>query len=55
MSGGAYVNKPERRIRHLQDVLTSGPPTFDAVVVGAGRGRNKGRRRIHLTMVDRLK
>ena len=36
MSGGAYVNKPERRIRHLHDILTSGPRTFDAVVVGAG-------------------
>ena len=37
MSGGAYVNRPERRIRHLHDILTSGPHTFDAVVVGAGK------------------
>ena len=55
MSGGAYINKPERRIRHLHDVLTSGPRTFDAVVVGAGKGRKRDRRRIHLTMVKRLK
>lgn len=41
MSGGAYVNKPERRIRQLHDILTSGPRTFDAVVVGAGRGREE--------------
>ena len=37
MSGGAYTVKPERRIRHLHDVLTSGPRTFDGVVVGAGK------------------
>ena len=36
MSGGAYTNTPERRIRHIRDILTSGPRTFDAVVVGAG-------------------
>ncbi len=36
MSGGAYTNKPERRIRHLKDVLTNGPRTFDAVIIGAG-------------------
>lgn len=42
MSDGAYVNKPERRIRHLQDILTSGPRTFDAVVVGAGKLSENG-------------
>ncbi|KAL3156333.1 hypothetical protein ABBQ38_000651 [Trebouxia sp. C0009 RCD-2024] len=36
MSAGAYVNKPDRRIRHLHDILTCGPRTFDAVVVGGG-------------------
>ena len=36
MSGGAYDIQPERRIRHLTDVLTKGPQTFDAVVIGAG-------------------
>ncbi|DBA91270.1 TPA: hypothetical protein ACH3X2_004037 [Trebouxia sp. C0005] len=36
MSGGAYDIQPERRIRHLTDVLTKGPRTFDAVVIGAG-------------------
>lgn len=37
MSGGAYTMKPDRRIRHLKDVLTGGPRTFDAVVIGAGK------------------
>ena len=36
MSGGAYNIQPERRIRHLTDVLTKGPRSFDAVVIGAG-------------------
>ncbi len=36
MSGGAYDIQPDRRIRHLTDVLTKGPRTFDAVVIGAG-------------------
>lgn len=36
MATGAYVNKPDRRIRHLHDILTCGPRTFDTVVVGAG-------------------
>lgn len=37
MSGGATLHNPERRVRHLHDVLTGGPRDFDAVVVGAGR------------------
>ena len=37
MSSGAYTNKPERRIRHLKDVLSSAPRTFDVAVIGAGR------------------
>ena len=37
MSGGAYTNKPERRIRQLKDVLTSAPRTFDAAMIGAGK------------------
>ena len=36
MSGGAYNIQPERRFRHLTDVLTKGPRSFDAVVIGAG-------------------
>ncbi len=36
MSGGAYNIQPERRIRHLTDVLTKDPRTFDAVIIGAG-------------------
>ena len=52
MSGGAYCIKPDRRIRHLHDILTSGPRTFDVVVVGAGRKRD--RRHTRYTVVDRL-
>ena len=42
MSAGAYENKPERRIRHIKDVLQSQPRVFDATVIGAGQtSRNR--------------
>ena len=37
MSQGAYVNKPERRIKQLRDVIASQPRVFDAAVIGAGK------------------
>lgn len=36
MSAGAYVNPPERRIKHIKEVLQGQPRRFDATVIGAG-------------------